>query len=351
MRPASAWRVSGTLAGANGPEANTALELLPQGTEELQRDYDFTTATTVTDGSGGFTFLGVPPGNYTLRALKIPPRPITPPQTNSTVIQVGNSTISTSSGPSTPAPIPPEPTYWTSMSVVVGASDVTGLSVSLRTGARVTGHLEFDGAAQKPAGDRLIQTVVTLDSADGRVTSSNSFTLTRGVVDNTGQFKTYQLPAGKYLLRAVSVLPGWTFKSASLNGRDISDTPFDLGSEDIADVVLTFTDKPTELSGSARDTKGPDALATVVLFPSDPALWLNQGQTPRRLKTARTGTDGSYRFSNLPPGEYLVAAVHSTLPGEWMDPQFLQRLAAQATLITIGYVEQSARDLESTAVR
>jgi protocatechuate 3,4-dioxygenase beta subunit len=351
LRPVATSRVSGTLSGANGPEANTALELLPQGTEELQRDYDFTSATTVTDGSGGFTFLGVAPGNYTLRALKIPPRPVTTMPANMTVIQVGNSTITSTSGPSTPPPIPPEPTYWTSMSVAVGASDVSGLSVSLRTGARVTGHLEFDGAAQKPAADRLVQASVTLDSADGRTTSSNSFTLTRGVVDATGQFKTYQLPAGKYLVRASGALPGWTFKSASLNGRDISDAPFDLGSEDIADVIVTFTDKPTELSGTARDTKGPDTLATVVLFPSDPASWLNQGQTPRRLKTARTGTDGSYRFTSLPPGEYLVAAVHSTLPGEWMDPQFLQKLAALATRITISDREKSARDLESQEVR
>ncbi len=65
LRPVITSRVSGRLAGPETEQAFTALSLLPASSEEAQRDYDMAAATTVSDRSGAFTFLGVPPGDYT----------------------------------------------------------------------------------------------------------------------------------------------------------------------------------------------------------------------------------------------------------------------------------------------
>jgi hypothetical protein len=350
LKPMVTSRVSGTLTGPNGPEPFTALNLLPAGTDDLQRDYDFATASAVTDAAGAFVFLGVPQGSYILRSLKIPPRPVTP-STMTTVIQTGTSMISSGGGPSLPAPIPDEPTFWAIAPVSVGETDVTGVGVVLRAGARLGGRLEFDGAAQKPAADRLPTIAVQAESADGRAISSNQFTLSRGVVDATGQFKTYQLPPGRYLVRVPGTVPGWTFKGASLNGRDITDAPLDLGGEDIGDIVVTFTDTPSDLSGAVRTGQGQDPAATVLAFPVQLTLWVDYGSAPRRLRSVRAGSDGSYHIPNLPAGDYFVAAIHSNVPADWQDVKYLQKVSALATRVTIVDGEKKSLDVQSKEVR
>src|SRR6185503_17370952 len=102
--------------------------------------------------------------------------------------------ISSGGGPTPPPPIPPEPTWWASTAVVVTDRDVSGLTVTLRQGARLSGTLEFDGAAERPAADRLRLTSLQFEQAAARQASFNQFTLQRAVVDANGQFKTYQLP-------------------------------------------------------------------------------------------------------------------------------------------------------------
>jgi hypothetical protein len=291
----------------------------------------------------------VTPGTYTIRALKIPPRPITP-STMTTVIQTGTTTISSGGGPSIPPPISNEPTYWASVPVSVGETDVTGLAIAFRTGARLTGRIEFDGAAQKPAVDRLMQASVQIDNADARTTSSNQFTLARGVIDATGNFKTYQLPGGRYVVRS-QTFPNWTFKGAFLNGRDVSDAPLELGSEDIGDIVVTYTDRPTEIAGTAHDEKGPDGTATVLVFPALQTLWTDYGPTPRRFKSIRVGADGVYRAPGLPAGEYLVIAIRTDVPADWQDAKFLQKIGAVATRVTIADGEKKTLDVQTKEIK
>jgi len=351
LRPAITSRVSGTVVGLNGPEAHTVLKLFATGVADLRNDSDSFAAQTTTDATGAFVFLGVTPGAYTLRVLKMPPRPISTGGFSS-VVQVGTSTIYSGGGGSVaPAPIPNDPTMWASQAVSVGETDVTGIVVALRTGARLSGRLQFDGAAEPPSGDRLVQVTVYLDQADGRSGSVNQGLINSGVVDGTGQFRTYQLPPGRYLVRAQGAGPGWTFKTAMLGGRDVTDEPLDLGSEDVANIVVTFTDRPTELSGTARDAKGPDPTATILLFPATQALWSDHGASPRRFRTSRAGSTGAYRIASLPAGDYWIVAIRSAMPSEWLDPKYLQKLTALATRVTIADGEKKSLDVETKEVR
>ena len=98
VRPVVTSQVSGTLTGPQGAESYTMMELVPASAEDSQRDYDMDAATTLSDTTGAFTFLGVPTGSYTIRVLKMPPRPVTP-SNMTTVIQTGTSTIMSGGGP------------------------------------------------------------------------------------------------------------------------------------------------------------------------------------------------------------------------------------------------------------
>lgn len=353
LKPVPSVRVSGRLVGGDGEEANTALSLVPAAAADAQRDYDLATATTFADATGAFTFLGVPQGEYTIRVLKVPPRPVITGSTMTTVIQTGSGGMISSStgvGPTPPPPIPPEPTWWARVPVTVADREVTGLTVTLQRGARLSGRIEFEGAGERPTGDRMRTVSVTIEQADGRTSSTSQFTLQRGVVDAAGQFKTYQLPAGQYVIRAAGVA-GWTMKSATVNGRDAADTPFDLNDDDVSNIVVTFTDRISELSGTARSAKGPDETGTVFLFPADPSLWTDTGPAPRRFRTARAGTDGKFRFPSLVPGDYYAVATAGGAPADWQDPRFLQRLAAVASRITIAEGEKKSFDVEMKEVR
>jgi hypothetical protein len=350
LRPVPTYRVSGQLTGAEGPEVFTTVELIAAGAEDMQRDSDLATGTALTDRTGAFVFMGVPSGSYTARVLKLPARTL---QTTSsaTIIQTGSTTISTGGGLSAPPPIPDTPTFSASVPVAVNDADVSGLMVRLQPGARLTGRLVFDGTAAKPTVDQLRTAVVQIDRADGRTVSANQFAMTRATVDQEGRFKTYQMPPGRYTVRVQTIGSAWNLKSAVFKELDIADAPIDLGSEDVGDVVITMTDRPSSLSGTVRNSRGADSTTTVFVFPAAQALWNDHGMTPRRFRTARAGTDGGYRVPSLPPGDYLVAAITSVPPLDWMDPRFLQKLAALATRVSIAEGDKKVQDVESKEVR
>jgi hypothetical protein len=250
-------------------------------------------------------------------------------------------------------PIPDVPTYWGMMPVSVGTRDVEGLALTLRSGARIAGAVEFDGASEKPTVDRLRQVQISIEPSDGRSIGSLSslVQLRQGQLDAQGRISTYQLPAGKYVIRP-QTLPGWTFEGAYLEGRDVSHFPLELGADDMAGVVLKFTDRPPELSGTVRSENGAgDPTALVLIFPRDERGWTDYGASPRRLRSVSPDTNGAYRVTGLPTGEYLVAAVNEEALQPWQDPAVLQKLAGLATSVTIGPGEKKSQDLVVRGLR
>jgi hypothetical protein len=354
VRPTPTARISGTLTGPDGPEGGVGLELIIAVTDEADRDPPFAAATSVSDARGAFTMLGVPLGSYLLRVQKNPPQPEQRPG-GATVIQTGNGMISTVSAGS-PPPVTDEPTLWALVPISVTGPDVTGVDVALRPGVRLSGRVQFNGSRPQPTAAQLAEMNVAVQAAGGRqqaalTINGGAFYSTRGSVDANGQFKTYQFPPGRFVVRVTATPPGWMFAGATFRGRDIADAPLEVGGDDLTDIVLLMTDKSTELSGSVRTSQGPDAVATVLVFPADPAGWLDYGPTARRLKLARPSNDGTYRVSGLPAGDYLVTAIHSAVPSTWTDPDFLQRAAAGATRVTIADGDKKIQDVRSTEVR
>jgi len=134
-------------------------------------------------------------------------------------------------------------------------------------------------------------------------------------------------------------------------GRDIADMPLELGSKDADGVVITFTDRPSRLTGVVHGPNGPDPAAIVIAYPVDSATWTSSGAMSRRMRTTRAGKDGAYSMASLPAGEYYLVAVQEDRVWEWQDPALLQALSRVAQTIRLVDGDQKTVDLRSAEIR
>jgi hypothetical protein len=204
------------------------------------------------------------------------------------------------------------------------------IPVMMRPGLRVTGTVQFDGGAARPEGDRLTSVGVVLEPADVRPGVNSA----RGRVETSGQFATMGVPPGRYFVRAQGAPPGWTFRGATLGGRDVTDMPLDIDSE-VSGVALVFTDRPIELSGRVTGDANLTEGATVILFPADQSAWVGYGSTTRRLRNVRADKTGAFTIGNLPAGDYYLAAVTEKIAVDWQNPEFLASLTSDATRVRL----------------
>jgi hypothetical protein len=350
--PLPTARVSGHVTGAVQGAANMLLRLMAPGTEHL--GFGSEVATTLVEVDGTFTFLNVPAGVYTLVAAPSVaemssgggsegrlPRGVGygPARGLSEVYEgAGFSAMWWRSEAGA--------TVWGRVPVSVGDADVTGIELPLRTAATVRGRVAFDDPKQPEPNQRF---TVKLEPASGDPSLGMPNAVT-AAGDETHAFEIGGLQGGHYLLR-FQRFGGWRVKSVTLDGVDLTDTGFDgaLG-QDYNGVVVTVTKGGAELSGVVRDGAGGPSHGAVILFPADPGQWVDYGLTPDRLHSTRAASDGTYSFTAILEGNYLVVAVPLAQAGGWLDPNFLAAAAPQATRISLPTAAPKTQDLRVSEV-
>lgn len=252
---------------------------------------------------------------------------------------------------------PSDPPQWAQTVVDVSGADVTGLQLRLRPALVVTGRVVFKGRTLTPPAS-LSSVRLTLapptggGGGMGNLTNYGLGTSMAVNADEDGNFQFNVIP-GPYV--AGSFIPGnapatgWWLQSAMINGVDAVDVPATIDSTN-ANVVFTFSDQHSELSGtistvaSARSAI-PVAASDyyVVVIPADRRLWQPNS---RRMAIARPSTAGRYLFSNLPPGDYLLAAVTDFATTDFKDRTMLEQLVNTSVKVQVtdgGKVVQDLR--------
>ena len=311
LQPVRAVSVSGTLMDAAGPVANFGVHLMPADTGDGASVLEV--ATVVTDGAGTFVLPLVPPGNYTLIARR------------------------STAGPGAPASTPRSPSEmpgaWANVPLSVGDAAVRDVVLSLRPGVPVSGRLEFQGSSDAPI-DRLKGFSIAISPSPPLF--RNTEVTTSGPVTPSGEFAIRGAAPGRYVVTVRELPPPWSLQSITAGGRDITDTAFVLGDDDVKDLVVTFTDRPAVLEGRVTGaTAAAVANATVYLFPSERARWTESRSSTRAFRAVRVQPSGVFKIPAMIPGDYLVAAASDAAGGDWPDQRALARLAAGATAIEI----------------
>jgi hypothetical protein len=333
VRLTPTYQVSGVVSGPDGPAASYAVHLVPAESADAPL---FDAGTAITDAAGAFTFFGVPPGQYVARVVRTP----WPTAAGGRLAIMGGTgqtssvgTILGGPGPAGgPPPLSTEPLLSVSQAVTVADRHVKDLALTLRAGGRVTGRAEFDGSASRPTPEQWRAASVALELANGQ----SSFAIFPGQFTADGQFATPSTWPGRYLIRAGAAPPGWTFKSATYQGRNVSETPIDIATADLEDVVITFTDHPRKIDGSVQVPQGQTGAGVVVLlFPVEPAGWTDYGRSSRRVRRVRASPTGTFTVASPPDGEYFLIAIPDEQAADWQNPALFTTLGAIADRIHV----------------
>lgn len=312
LRPVPAARVSGQLVTPDGSAPPpTAIKLIGEAmTDVITRslpsgiaEVGFETATAVSDAAGRFTLLGVPPGAYTLK-------------------HADELLVRSAEGGRT--------AYWVNQRITVPAGDLRDLVVNLRPAIRIAGRVQFSAGLTPPA--TLPPNLGSLTLENPSVEATQVFASTREA-GGKGGFSTIG-PGGRYLARALET-GGWFVESITLDGKDITERPFDLET-DATSFVVTYTNRASKVTGVVKDARGAVAAGAIVIaFPTDQQRWMDYGRSPRFLRSVPMSMKGSYTFDHLPPGDYYVIAIEGIDGDGWRDPKVLQALATRAERLTV----------------
>ena len=314
LKPVRAGAVSGVVTDEAGPVPGIGLHLMPA---DMGREASILEAAqTASDGRGNFSFPAAPAGQYTIIAWRQGSVPGEQP------------TATTRTGELSGA--------WARQPVTVGARAIDNVPVTMQRPWTVSGHVAFEGAADRPTVERLKSSgIITIFAMDPIFRSPGA--ASGSSIDGTNGNRiaiSRVSPPGRFGFGPPSLPPPWTLQSITIGGRDVTDAAFELAGADVSDVVVTYTDRPASLSGSVALPPGETGVS-VFVFPAARARWPDARRSARTFRVVRTTKTGTFSWPTAIPGDYLAVAIQDDLAGDWPDESFLARLAAVATPIRI----------------
>jgi len=239
---------------------------------------------------------------------------------------------------------------WAAQDVFVDAETKTSPALTLRPGASMSGRVVFDGNRPIPELMRAALPVVELIPLSGEFIR---FALPNAALrtgDSAGTpraggttFSFEGVAPGRYLIGS-RASGGWTLRSATFDGADISAVPFDVrAGDDLKDLVLTFTDQPASLTGTIRNESGaPVYEHTLVVFPVDRRARV--AVPGGRVTAVRPDSRGRYEVRALAPGDYLVALARG-VSVDALSEEMLSAFEAAAVRVTLIEGKETIQDL------
>ncbi|HVZ23875.1 MAG TPA: carboxypeptidase-like regulatory domain-containing protein [Vicinamibacterales bacterium] len=226
--------------------------------------------------------------------------------------------------------------------VTVNGADVSGVLLQATPGSTVVGRVVVDADVEPPRRLTIVPERADLDRAP---LANGSIARADVQPDLTFELRGLHGPRRLVLERPPA---GWALKSVLVDGIDVTDTPLPFGTADqsLSEVQVVVTNRLTELTGTAVDSRGQPVAGdyAVLAFPTDRDRWYPGSRYFRRTGP---GASGTFSLRGLPPGDYFVAAVRDLPvlrdgPDAWQDPEFLESIALQSTSASLAEGQSSS---------
>ena len=242
------------------------------------------------DANGNFVFSNVPVGTYVVEGKNGP-------------FETGSVTIT--------APVDP-------------------FAVTLKALPTARGRVVFEGGVPRQVSPQMSEIVrhsmLRFVPVGGRI--EEAIMLGRpGVVASDWTFQISGL-SSPGLIRTNEEILGFSLARVVVNGRDVTDVPYDPQSGDVEGIEVVLTNRVGGITGMVDDFNGDPI--SVVVFGADGDSWPYLSRT---LRTFSTTLKGAFTERGLLPGRYFVIAVSSTTARN--TPEALAALRSRATQVVV----------------
>jgi hypothetical protein len=237
--------------------------------------------------------------------------------------------------------------------VDVRSQDVGGVALVLQSGGTMSGTVVFDATRAAVPDDLTSIRVGITQLRGGGISTSGSTRVGAALsslppvnLNEDGSFALTGIGPDVFYLRCdlpPSLTSVWKLRTAMADGVDLLDALITGPDVRLANIRMTLSDRVTELSGALQSAAGqPASDYYIVAFSTDRAHWRIGA---RRSLSARPATDGRFTFTDLPAGEYFLAALTDLDPLDWQAPTFLDHVAPAAVKVRVAEGGRTVQDL------
>lgn len=206
------------------------------------------------------------------------------------------------------------------------AENVDGMRMSLQVGATIRGRLRIEsGGGIRPGASQFF---LLLRPAEDTEDALSSFGLASqpAQVNADGSFEWKDVMPERYFIQLseASATADCFLKSVAVNGRDVSESGFNLGSG-MTMVDLVASTNGASVEGIATNAAGdPVADAVLVAVPEGRLRRL-----PDHYRRSTSDQSGHFRVRGLPPGDYTIFAWESVEGEAYFNSDFIRNYEGQ----------------------
>jgi len=227
--------------------------------------------------------------------------------------------------------------YFGVTSVALEDHDELNVVLELQESTAVGGSIAIDSTANEHDSGTVGTLMLRRSGGPTRVIDANA----------DRKFVLLDLPPGHYSVSSTRLSDRFGVAFARLSGRDVTDLGFEvLPGASITDLNIGVSDQLAQFGGRLlRPGDRVDAAPNyhLILFPSDPSLWVPRS---RRIAAAMSAKDGRFTFRNLRAGSYLLCVVENVEDNQWFDSTFLEALRPTSIEVVVKDRERLERDIK-----
>jgi hypothetical protein len=244
----------------------------------------------------------------------------------------------------TAAQIASEKDRFGSRQVIVDASDVTGVNISLNSAAtQLKGIVRTDGKTTVDYSQLSVELMSDPDTSDVSEPSQmaeaymggSSFGFAEVAKDGSFKADISSPSSGPYhavLGARSSGLEDWFTSKVLVAGKDVLESGFKINAAGNGPIEIVISDKGASVEGVALNReKNPFPNAQVIALPSDPKL----RKRVELMQQTVADQKGHFKLRGIRPGDYIAFAVEDVQEQPFLEESFLQQNAGQVQAVKL----------------